>query len=656
VSGARAVRAPQGRPARTTARTPAPGVNLALYAAVGHRKALRYLVFWHAVRITVQWAYDHKRATCWALGVLLLFGAAGDLTLALAAACSLGWWLLAREREPLPRWAPPAGLRPWHRPVRPSAAGYFRGFLDAWRCKVLAVASALLQPWLELLTGPALAALVGCAVLVLIAHLRVPPDRRRPWTDEDQLLALLTDPHVNVLRGDNAWCSRQGHPHRDDRGEHVTFTLSGAATWQMVAGKRREVASYLGVPTGQVQVTHADGWAEGKLTLSKLRPRESTAGGLSPVALLDRADATLPVPVGTDEDTDERLTVPMLETNDLDTGVMGSGKTEGSRPVLGTVLLDQQPRAHGQRGAWLFGCDGKGSRKDYGLVAPLAERWVWGTDEDAPEQLVAMLQTVLRIVRYRNRVDETGDVDWPVVQLWLEEFQDIRDAATREQQAQIDECMRRIKRMGRAVRVRGRILTQRSSVEDIPSSYRNLLVIRTAYRAGNPRDYSMALGISGNPDVRVPTAEHGQAILRRFGTIVALVPDRFPLPEWKALCARAAELRADRPQPAYFDALPSSADTVLVELEEQPPAGPPPVVPRPPLLDAAMIALEDAGRPLLASQLLTALPFDLRPRTARDLGLALGALLEQHPDTIERTRAGKSLGWGLTKTSERVPA
>ena len=82
-----------------------------------------------------------------------------------------------------------------------------------------------------------------------------------------------------------------------------------------------------------------------------------------------------------------------------------------------------------------------------------------------------MLETVLRIVRYRNRVDEDGTLDWPVVQVWLEEFQDIRDAADSEQQARMDKALRRIVRMGRAVRVRVRIITQRSSVDDLPSRY-----------------------------------------------------------------------------------------------------------------------------------------------------------------------------------------
>ena len=641
------------RPARTTARAVAPGANAVLYATAGRRSALRYLLFWHTLRLSAQWCIDHPRlAGWWTLG-LLAFGLTSDLVLVLSGATAIAWALLARERKDAPRWAPPSGLKPWHRPIQANTTTYFRNALDPRRCYVLAAAAAVLQPLLAYALHPTLLLLVAAAHMYGVVKLRVPPDRDPRWHSEAQLLGLLTDPHVAVLRATPAvpgrpsvppWLSRSPDGLRvDERGEHVTVTLSGAATWRSVLAKRHEIASFWDLPAERVGIDHRPGWPEGMVTLSQLREREPVAvGGLSPVALATNTDAAAPVEVGTDEETGERLTLQLEETNDLDSGVMGAGKTEGSRPVLATILGDDRPRAHGQRGAWLFGMDGKGSRKDYKRVARLAERWVWGDADDAPQQLVSMLRLVHRIVVWRNVVDEDGDLDWPMVQVWLEEFQDVRDAAEPDEQREIDRLMRRIMRKGRAVRVRVRVLTQRASVDDLPSGYRNLFVNRTAYRQGQAADYRLALGTTGPVECRLPTAEHGEAVLRRFGSVRPLAVDRFPLPEWNRFLDNVAERRQGRPAPVYCDDLPPTLASTLADArdDDEPTLTPPtPAAPTPPLVAACLTALADG--PLQATALNDRLPPDLRAKDGTDLGKTLRA----YPRYLRRARHGKSMAW-----------
>ena len=642
--------------------------NLLAYAVLGSRRVRAVLLWWHLIRKLAQWCNDHRRAALVTVLVLVATTFVGSLAVVLGSTASLGWLVLGYERRAWPQWRTTRSGRPWQRAaIRANGPRWpwWRGFLDGRDCTILAAGHAgFLLVLLPQLTTPALVVLLSAGSLWWLVKVRVAPaGRDEPWRME-QLLAMFTDPGVDVLpapkRGERAeWLRRVGTPRKTKRGTAVRVQFTGGVHHARVTAKVPQMTAYHDLPAGMFRAYHEPGTPESQVQLEWLKPREATAGGLSPVATALEADATLPVEVGEDEETNERLSIELLETNDLDTGVPGAGKTEGARPVLGTVLLDQRPRCHGQRGAWLFGCDGKGSRKDYGLVAPLAEAWVWGTDEDAPEKLALMLEKVLAIVRYRNRVDEDGALDWPAVLVWLEEFQDIRDAADGDQQARIDKAMRRIVRMGRAVRVRVRIITQRSSVDDLPSSYRNLLVNRTAYRAAQTRDYSLALGSSGNPELRLPKAKHGQAILRLPGGYFPLVPDRFPLEQWVALCKRATQLRKDRPAPTYFVGpigTPTEVDLEQLddELEEAVPVDVPVVDElEDPFLDAVCTVLGDRG-PLPSGELLDALPDEHKAgHDARSLGVVLA---RDYPEVLVRSRSGGTRRWSVagTVTSTRV--
>ena len=67
----------------------------------------------------------------------------------------------------------------------------------------------------------------------------------------------------------------------------------------------------------------------------------------------------------------------------------------------------------------------------------------------------------------------------------LEEFQDVRAAASKENRERLDSTLGRIVRMGRAVAVHVLVSTQRPTTDDLPAGTRNLLSQRVALMLRN---------------------------------------------------------------------------------------------------------------------------------------------------------------------------
>jgi DNA segregation ATPase FtsK/SpoIIIE-like protein len=82
---------------------------------------------------------------------------------------------------------------------------------------------------------------------------------------------------------------------------------------------------------------------------------------------------------------------------------------------------------------------------------------VSGVDEEAVDDTLGLLSDVLGIVRARN----AAGGQHPGVLLLLEELQDVRAAAARDQRDRLDTLLGRIVRMGRAVGVHVTVSTQR---------------------------------------------------------------------------------------------------------------------------------------------------------------------------------------------------
>ncbi len=614
--------------------------DVALHSTLGSRRRRKALLYWFVARRFGQWCHDSPKKAGLLAAVALLFGWLQDLGLVLGIVTGTGWLILAWERSAkdadceriFPPWRPAEGMRPWHKPL----GAFWRGFLDRRRCLLSAFASVFISLWLPL-TGPGgafVASLLAIGNVALIIKLRVPPEKRTRWHEEGPLVAMFCDEEVGLLKvrpnRPLPMLSRRGKHWSDAEGEHIRIEMPGGTTWRSVAAKTEAMASYWSMPAELVRVTYKQGDPAGALTLSRLvpRPPSSTVGGLSWVCTAKVTDATQPYRVGEDEDTGETLLMENEEVNDLTAGIPGSGKTEFERIDLATYLLD--PRARG------FGLDGKGSRKDYGLVAPLFEEWIWGTDEDAPTRLLAMLEKVLAIVRRRNTIDD-GHQDWDPVIVWLEELQDVLSGATKEEYDAIVMTLGRIVRMGRAVRVKVKVITQRTSVEDLPSKIRNLLAQRVAFRVLVPADFALVLAVQGKLPVRMPTQKVGQGVLRLPSGVHALVPDRVPLEEWRRICARSP-----------WKGRSPSGETMLADLDDRVPTAVMPVEATPEasaddLIDEVLAVLRESG-PLQASTLLARLPDHVRPPTDRDLGVALRA----YPQVERKRFKGNWAWWPVT--------
>ena len=385
----------------------------------------------------------------------------------------------------------------------------------------------------------ALAALAGLVTYLAVCWPDVARElaryrRRRAWWSHENLVRTLTTAGVlSKLKPDERphVLHYRGRPQHDELGTAVQIKLPPGVDFATVAGKHSKLAAALDVPANRLHVTKRPDDPESVARIWVGHGNALPDHRRSPLAGVDRTRWSDPVELGLDRGTVVELAT--FEHNTLLGGEPGSGKTTAGRLIIGHYLLDPA--------ALIYGLDGKGSRKDYRRVADLAERWVWGNSETAADDTLAMLRELLDIVRDRNAHD-TDDNEPPAagVLLILEEFQDIRQSASKEVRADIDGVLGQIIRMARAIGFHILISTQRPSVDDIPSGQRNLVNQRVALKLPDAADYKLVLGHTAKI---TPPTRRGDALVAAGGPDRTVVIDYLNGTDWRDLCDRARELR-----------------------------------------------------------------------------------------------------------------
>jgi len=368
-----------------------------------------------------------------------------------------------------------------------------------------------------------------------------------------------------------------GKPQTDDSGTTVIIKLPEGMPHTAVTKNHPQLASAFNVPLAKLRTWHEPTSPAGAVHIwigDKERPLQAKHAR-SPLATAVKTSWRDPVRIG-EGPQGQVIYLGTNECNTLVSGIMGYGKTTLNRLPIGHYLLDPE--------TLIFGCDGKGSRQDYGAVADLAERWVWGTDDEPAEAMLQMFSELLAMVKERNLNSRTESRP-PGVLLILEEYQDVRAAAEDDKARKVlDAELGRVIRMGRAVGFHILISTQRPSVEDFPSGQRNLINQRAALVTRNAADAALVLGHT--PSLPLPNRK-GDAIVALPTHDVQATIDYLSDEDWEALCKRAAKLRAGRPsrepepptveQPAdpllaaVLPLLPASATELLAELPEDAP-------------------------------------------------------------------------------------
>jgi hypothetical protein len=186
----------------------------------------------------------------------------------------------------------------------------------------------------------------------------------------------------------------------------------------------------------------------------------------------------------------------IFEFNTLIGGIPGMGKTATVRQFILHNLLDPAGRT--------YLVDGKGSKKDYQDALHAYSGYVNGTDDDAAEQILMLLEEIHRMVNEAN-----GNDSRLKILLVLDEWQDIRAGCDKDMLKAIDTLIIRIHKKGRATGLHLLLATQRASAISIPTEMRSLFRQALAMRQKNGTDYGMVLGHS--PDVAEPTGP-GEAI------------------------------------------------------------------------------------------------------------------------------------------------
>ncbi len=466
---------------------------------------------------------------------------------------------------------------------------------------VLALLGAVLVPG-RLVT---LAVLVTVAVLV---YVRCPAPAVEWWAERTLAPALVAAGIIRTRAGEPAPAlSRRGQPVRDERGTAVTITLPPGVAAVEVEGKRVNLASALGVPARLLVVRHDPDDPANVVTLWVGFP-QSAGSAASPLAAVERTSWADPVRIGCDEQG-RPVTLQTAEQSSLVAGIPGAGKSSVCRIIVGHYLSDPA--------AQVYALDGKGSL-DYAAAVPSFTRFVSGTSEEAPAELVAMLAEVLETVRARNNAGEVG----PGLLLLLEELQDVRAAAGKRTTEQIDNLAGRIIRMGRAVGVHVLISTQRPSVEDVPSGVRNLITQRLCLMVRNPADAGLVLGTA--PTLPLPT-RRGEALLTTPASTRAVQLDLLDAAGWSAVVSRAGAARTSITVQRVGQFDPTVHGGAQFD----------------PFGEAVRGLLRDG--PLTATQMYAWLPAELQQGSVVGLGRALAQL----PD-VERGWAGKSPAWRLT--------
>lgn len=525
---------------------------------------------------------------------------------------------------------------------RPPSGTWLLGavwLLDHWReATLLAVAAWTFRHWRGLAVLLVSAAVgvwasswqLALVTLILLTYLLTRRKSRRgsKWWHHDVLAPAMVS--AGILRAPKEGersrsLSYRGKPVHTDHGTTVIVGLPDARTLTDVATRREALAAALRVPSALLEVHQEKGDPANVVRLHVTSGKRTETP-----ATVATAPSTVwrePVRIGCDS-RGEPVHLASFEHNSLVAGRPGSGKTALSRILLAHFLLDPTTS--------VYLLDGKGSTDDYGACRPLCARFVSGVDEDAVDDTLALLGDVLAIVRARN----AAGGQHPGALVLLEELQDVRAAATREERDRLDTLLGRIVRMGRAVGVHVIISTQRPTADDLPAGTRNLLSQRIALMLRNGADAALVLGHS--PALALPE-KRGEALFTDGGPVRGVVLDRLTDDAWRQVCKRATALRASQ--------TPLALEPGAARFPESVTTAPAPVDP---VLDAVLSVLADADpRGLPAAELHNRLPDWARSAcpSPRDLGVTLA----RHPGLVERAHIGSTRVWKAPGVSGLTP-
>ena len=535
------------------------------------------------------------------------------------------------------------GVAGWQTWLRFHASSKSQGWLSSRRSLLLLGVTANVALLLIGLGHTTLSSVWSLAAVEFLLHRPTPPELRKGWWTHERLATAMVaagvlprpakdDPNPLPTLG------YLGKPQVDDEGQQVTIRLPAGKTYSDVEVKARALASAIGVAERRLVITWDPHEPANVVTLWVSAAKGKVImDAPSPLVSVERTSFYSPVPLGRTVRGTE-VTLHLSEHNTMAGGLPGYGKTTTVRAPLSATLLDPA--------AYLFGGDGKGSRADYSAVAGLAEAWAWGTDEDPAQALLdQVLRPVLDIVRARNACEHEPDGGWPGILLLLEEFQEFRAAAEPDVLAEIDHTHKRIIRMGRAVAVHDLISSQRPTVDDVPSSVRNLVDQNILHRV-RTSDAGVVLGA---PLAMPMPMDKGQAVLGDAGGQTAYYAYNITRTDLQGICEKASALRRGvwRPDPleqaqTLAGTRPAAALVSLSKGDDPAPPAQPAVAP----LDAAVLALlRDAGQDgMTASEVLGEVPEALAPRTTAALGVRLKAMADTTGSVVKRRR-GKSWAW-----------
>lgn len=464
-----------------------------------------------------------------------------------------------------------------------------------------------------------LGALAVCG-LVAVINARVEPPaavRKDPLRRPAQIISAFTT--AGVLKPDtNPNITFQGSPHVDEHGSTRHVGIKGKS-WRDVLAKSASIAAAFEIPEELLSITHSPDQDAHIFTI-RIRHRDAPAivpvlSQRSALVSVERTSWTSPIRIGFNQDTREPVYVETFENNIALAGIPGFGKTSTAFGIVAHFLLDPTTT--------IYGADGKGSKADYGKIAPLCERWVWGgSNPKAADELEDMLKIVLDVIHERNT--SLQEDEWPGLLVLLEEFQELRAAcADNAQVEKIDDLKARIIRLGRAVSVVMLFSTQLPQVNDFPSRIRNLVSQNISMVTRGKGDHAIALGVTNLGDLQLPQVR-GEALFANRASVSRVALDYLKREDVAIICERATLLRSGAGAVKMAGALMLVAD------------------PEDPLTLHRAITAGLADGPLPATELLSVLPVELRPVNA----ISLGKLLNSHPN-VERVSVNRVKVWRL---------
>jgi hypothetical protein len=446
--------------------------------------------------------------------------------------------------------------------------------------------------------------------------------RSKGWWSSETLVPALIAARI-LPNDDQVKYELVSRPEHTDYGTSLAIALPGGKTLGDVQAARESLCSALQIPIVSLEITQE---RNDPANVVRFHVANAASAKVIRAEVADPAyvaDWKRPVRIARDN-RGVRVTLDTFETNTLMAGKPGSGKTSLARIPLSHYLLDVR--------TLIFLLDGKGSSKDYGACKSFCARFVDGTSETAVEDLLSMLQEVLDLVRARNANSHVNS-DPAGVLVLLEEYQDVRSSANKQQLDRLDTLMGRIIRMGRAANVHCLFSTQRPSADDLPTSARNLITQRVALALPDPADAKLVL--AKTPRLALPR-ERGEAIYNDGASMRGIVLDRLTDADWDKVMYRVREARKPAEELPELEATTTIPEaTVPLDTDRR--------------IMAEVVRILDHGDPrgMIATVILLELPSWAQAVLPSER--ALGVLLARHPELVERAHIGKLRGWRLPR-------